>query len=161
MRVRARIRRTQLLQLQLIRALRHDALAGFDSGDNGDLSSILVADNDIAALKFLAGSEDIDDLLSFVIQDRFFRNQKDSRLLADAEPHISLHAQPQFAGGIRHFKHRLRRPCVFIDNRADVHKAAAKFLACISGRSKSSLRVFAKPAEVLFEDRRFDPQGIE
>ena len=81
--------------------------------------------------------------------------------LAQTEPHVGLHAQSQLTGRIRNFKDGLSRPCVFVDNRADVDQAAAKFLAGVSRGRKSRLHVFAQPAEIFFEDRRFDPEAVE
>src|SRR5947207_8355129 len=88
MRMRACIRGPQFLQLELICALCHDALTGFDARDNRDLVAILISHHHVAALELLARSEHVNDLFPLVIQNRFLRNQKHVCLLARSKPEV-------------------------------------------------------------------------
>src|SRR5881397_3257178 len=80
MRVRARVGRPQFLKLQLICALSHNALSWIDTADNRNLVTVLIAGHDIAAVKLLTRAQDVDDLLSFVIENGFLGYKQDPLL---------------------------------------------------------------------------------
>ena len=57
-RVRAGIGGPQFLKFELIRALGDNAFSGFDAGEDGDRSAVLVTEHDVAPFELFAGQAD-------------------------------------------------------------------------------------------------------
>src|SRR4030095_12986582 len=95
----AGVRGAKLLKLQLVGSLGDDTLPRFYSGDNGDLRAVFVTHNDITTFEFLAGDQDVNDLLAFVFQHSFARNKKDRARDTGIESKLRLHSNAQLLRG--------------------------------------------------------------
>src|SRR6516162_1594294 len=90
-RVGAGICRSQLLQLQLIGALRDNTFAGFNSRHDSELIAIGVADDDVAALELFTSAKDVDYLFALVVENRFLWHEQDIGFLSCTKPKVGLH----------------------------------------------------------------------
>src|SRR5688572_14014825 len=95
--MRTSVGRLQFLELELIRALRYNALAFVETGQDGDLIAHLVSHADFASFKLLTGEQHVDDLLTFVLQHSLFGNQHRGDLFACVKTNIGLHTESQSA----------------------------------------------------------------
>src|SRR5262245_52373359 len=121
-----RVCRLQFLQLQLIRTLRHDALARPDSGHNRHLAPIFIASYHVAPLKLLARDQYVNDLFAFVVEHGLPGHEHDTLLFTSSEPYIRLHADAKLSSRIIDLEDRLRGARLWIDNGTHVHEGAAE-----------------------------------
>ena len=75
-RVRPCIGGPQLLKFELVRALSHNALTRLYAGDNRNLAAVLVSKGNLPPFELFARQQDVNDLLAFVVENRFSGNKK-------------------------------------------------------------------------------------
>ena len=160
-RMRAGVCGPQFLKLQLIGALRHNALSWLQARTQSRLWRHIRHRYHVSSFELFARTEDVHDLLAFVIQYGFSRDEKHCRLRTSVQTNVCLHADTQFAGSIVHFENGCRRTCLFIDDCIDVNQPAREFLVGKCRRRKSDFSTTIDLSEIFFKDRRFDPYGVE
>ena len=123
MRVLARIRRLQFLQLQLVGSLRHP-LARFKTSDNSHFVPVSTLDHYVATLELFTRQQDVDNVLPFVFENRLGGNHDELSRRAGIESDVRLHTDSKAAVRVLDFERDRCYPGFLVDSSSDIHDAS-------------------------------------
>src|SRR5262245_50589257 len=123
--------------------------------------SVLIAKDHIAPFEFLAGEQDIYDLLSFVIEDRLPWNQQHGSGCSRIQSDVGLHTDAERSPWVRNFEDCFCGSTLFVYNFVDANQMALKFFVGEGRRSEYGPHILREFSEILFENRRLDPNRVQ